>query len=380
MNNHEDLLMDISILYRSTQKYYDRKLEPFHLTYAQLPILLFIFEQEGITMQNIVEKGSYDKGTVTKNIKKLEALDYVEVRPSASDKRVKHLYTTYKAKRIIAQIYKIRIDWWNHIIQNIDDDTMRSFEAVYGSMCERANEYAKLEPEGLRFYGWKKLSLHGFGARPCSVLEIGGCNLRCPGCQKKHLVFLKEGQKVIHSEEVKTYLTHHKTHLHAVAIEGGEVGLHPELESFLQFLKAEKYAVKIKTNGMYPEPVARWAENGLLDEVEIDLKSAWSGYSEATGIHDIDTSEIKKTLDALRQANVFHRFATTLIREFHNEDVLKEMASIVGGNGHWVWRNYEPGANAIEEGLHGFSKAEIDALEQMVGPLVKNLTIERGAQ
>ena len=49
MNNHEDLLMDISILYRSTQKYYDRKLEPFHLTYAQLPILLFIFEQEGIT-------------------------------------------------------------------------------------------------------------------------------------------------------------------------------------------------------------------------------------------------------------------------------------------------------------------------------------------
>ena len=75
MNNHEDLLMDISILYRSTQKYYDRKLEPFHLTYAQLPILLFIFEQEGITMQNIVEKGSYDKGTVTKNIKKLEALD-----------------------------------------------------------------------------------------------------------------------------------------------------------------------------------------------------------------------------------------------------------------------------------------------------------------
>ena len=35
MARQNDLLMDISILYRSTQKYYDKKLANLSLTYAQ---------------------------------------------------------------------------------------------------------------------------------------------------------------------------------------------------------------------------------------------------------------------------------------------------------------------------------------------------------
>ena len=71
MARQNDLLMDISILYRSTQKYYDKKLANLSLTYAQLPILIAIYEEEGISMQKIALDGGYDKGTITKKCSKI---------------------------------------------------------------------------------------------------------------------------------------------------------------------------------------------------------------------------------------------------------------------------------------------------------------------
>ena len=53
MDAHTDLLLDLNILSRATQKYYDRQLQPFNLTYAQLPVLLMIYEGEGITANQI---------------------------------------------------------------------------------------------------------------------------------------------------------------------------------------------------------------------------------------------------------------------------------------------------------------------------------------
>ena len=92
MDRQTDFLLNISVLYRSTQKYYDRMLQSIQLTYAQLPILIMIFEQEGITMRQIAESGVYDKGTISKNVKHLEQEGYILIQPSKQDKRNKELY------------------------------------------------------------------------------------------------------------------------------------------------------------------------------------------------------------------------------------------------------------------------------------------------
>lgn len=53
MEKQNDLLMDSSILYRSTQKYYDKMLQDLNLSYAQLPILIEIYENEGISSNKL---------------------------------------------------------------------------------------------------------------------------------------------------------------------------------------------------------------------------------------------------------------------------------------------------------------------------------------
>ena len=111
MEKQNDLLMDSSILYRSTQKYYDKMLQDLNLSYAQLPILIEIYENEGISLQKIVQVGGYDKGTVTKNVQKLNTLGYVSILTNTKDKRAKELYTTALTKKHISEIYGIRRDW-----------------------------------------------------------------------------------------------------------------------------------------------------------------------------------------------------------------------------------------------------------------------------
>ena len=47
------LLTDSSILYRCSQKYYDKVLDAYQLGSGQLPFLIFIYENEGITMNGL---------------------------------------------------------------------------------------------------------------------------------------------------------------------------------------------------------------------------------------------------------------------------------------------------------------------------------------
>ena len=85
------LLTDSSILYRCSQKYYDKVLSDFQLGSGQLPFLIFIYENEGITMNGLAQMGCYDKGTVTKGVQRLEEAGYVTSEVSPQDKRVRFL-------------------------------------------------------------------------------------------------------------------------------------------------------------------------------------------------------------------------------------------------------------------------------------------------
>ena len=140
------------------QKYYDKMLQDLNLSYAQLPILIEIYENEGISLQQIVQVGGYDKGTVTKNVQKLNTLGYVSILTSAKDKRVKELYTTALTKKHISEIYGIRRDWWHHITQDLTAEQIEVFSTFYQTLSNHARSYADLEQTNLQFYKLKKLS------------------------------------------------------------------------------------------------------------------------------------------------------------------------------------------------------------------------------
>ena len=62
------ILRYISLLQRNTRRYFDLMLEQDQIGSGQQFFLLRIFENDGISMQDLARLGSFDKGTVPRAV------------------------------------------------------------------------------------------------------------------------------------------------------------------------------------------------------------------------------------------------------------------------------------------------------------------------
>lgn len=109
------ILRYISLLQRNTRRYFDLMLEQDQIGSGQQFFLLRIFENDGISMQDLARLGSFDKGTVTRAVQKLVIEGYVRTEADPQDKRVRHIYLTERARPLIDHVYQIR-DYWTEAL------------------------------------------------------------------------------------------------------------------------------------------------------------------------------------------------------------------------------------------------------------------------
>lgn len=134
----------ISIIHRNTHRYFESILQEYHIGGGQQFFLGRIYENDGISMYDLAKMGHFDKGTVTKAVRKLEELGYVEVRMDAGDRRLRRLYVTEAAKPVIREIYHVRKLWREalaedlpvseeelyHILQLMAEKSCNTIEAI----------------------------------------------------------------------------------------------------------------------------------------------------------------------------------------------------------------------------------------------------------
>ena len=75
--NYLDLLQ--AALFRCNQKYYDKVLSEYGLSYSGLIFLISIYEDEGLMLNRLAQDGGFDKGSITKAIYKLEENGFVHI-------------------------------------------------------------------------------------------------------------------------------------------------------------------------------------------------------------------------------------------------------------------------------------------------------------
>ena len=86
----------ISILYRHGQRYFAKALKEYELPIevGDVPALLQIFHQAGITQEGIAANTAMDKGTIARSVARLEELGLISREGDERDHRVNHLYAT----------------------------------------------------------------------------------------------------------------------------------------------------------------------------------------------------------------------------------------------------------------------------------------------
>ena len=133
------ILRYISLLQRNTRRYFDFMLEQDQIGSGQQFFLLRIFENDGISMQDLARLGSFDKGTVTRAVQKLVSEGYVRTEADPQDKRVRHIYLTERARPLIDHVYQIRAYWTEALTRGLRDEEKQRLLGALRDMAERSS-------------------------------------------------------------------------------------------------------------------------------------------------------------------------------------------------------------------------------------------------
>ena len=124
----------------------------------------------------------------------------------------------------------------------------------------------------MRIQGLQKLTLLDFPEHVACTVFTAGCNFRCPFCHNASLVVDIPKEAELTEEKFFEFLEKRKGVLDGVCVSGGEPLLQHGIENFIRKIKEMGYAVKLDTNGSFPEKLRFLVEEKLIDYVAMDNK------------------------------------------------------------------------------------------------------------
>lgn len=212
----------------------------------------------------------------------------------------------------------------------------------------------------MKFAGIQKLTLLDFPGKTACTLFTNGCNLRCPFCHNARLVLPELMGDEMRETELTAFLKKRAGLLDGVCVTGGEPLLRErELREFLPTVRELGYAVKLDTNGTKPDVLAGLIRDGLVDYVAMDVKNAWAYYGETVGIPGFDVAPVRESVEILMHGIVEYEFRTTVVREFHTVERIRELAEEIRGAKRYFLQGFRDSGELIQDGLSAVSEDEM---------------------
>ena len=365
MNYQNDFLINISALYRYTQKYFDKNMAAFNLGSGQLIFLLLIYEHEGISMQQLSLLADIDKGTTTKSIKKLVDEGYIEIQVDETDKRVRRMYTTKKTAEIINDLYGLRNEYTSYLTRGLSEQEIDKVVETIKGITDNAKE---ITPDDsytqLKIGGVQKLTLLDYPGQVACTIFTAGCNMKCPFCHNKDLVFIPENFVSEETDDILEFLSRRQGIIDAVCITGGEPLLQNGLLDFIRQIKELGYKVKVDTNGLFPDRLKQIVESGYVDYIAMDIKNSFAKYPQTTGITGNDNlvKNVRKSISYLLSGKIEYEFRTTVVRQFHTVEDLVEIAKVIRTAPSYYLQQFVDSGHCIEQGLSAYSAQEMQEI------------------
>ena len=202
--------------------------------------------------------------------------------------------------------------------------------------------------------GFQKLTLLDFPGRTACTVFTGGCNYRCPFCHNAVLVTENDGEYYT-EEEIFEHLEKRRGIIDGVAVTGGEPLLQKDIESFLYEIKDRGFAVKLDTNGSFPEKLEGILQLGIADYVAMDIKNRPEKYAETVGLEKFDIAPVRRSIDLLMNSGVEYEFRTTVVSDFHTADDIEALAQWIQGAKRYFLQNFVDSGNLIDGSCTGVS-------------------------
>lgn len=224
----------------------------------------------------------------------------------------------------------------------------------------------------MRIQGLQKLTLLDFPERTACTVFTAGCNFRCPFCHNASLVVDIPKEAEISEEEFFAFLQKRKGILDGVCVSGGEPLLQPDIEQFIRKIKDMGFAVKLDTNGSFPNKLIHMVEQGLVDYVAMDIKNSPETYAFTSGTEALDIEAIKKSVSYLKEGHVPFEFRTTVVKRYHSKESFEEIGEWLSGTEKYFLQNFVDSGDLIGKNTRGCSKEEMKEFLQVVQQYIPN--------
>ena len=222
--------------------------------------------------------------------------------------------------------------------------------------------------------GFQKMTLLDFpGKVACTVFTVG-CNFRCLFCHNASLVACKSNE--LYSEnDVLSFLEKRRGLLDGVCITGGEPLMQKDIGEFIAKIRQMGYAVKLDTNGSFPDKLKQLVNDGMIDYVAMDVKNCMDKYSETAGAETLDLSKIEESIDFLLEGRVGCEFRTTVVKEFHCTDDVDKLAQRIKGAKRYYLQNFVDSGELICENLHPVDRKTMEQMKETAEKYIENVSL-----
>ena len=178
-----------------------------------------------------------------------------------------------------------------------------------------------------------KTTLIDYPEKIACTIFLPKCNLRCPFCHNKDLVFGDE-KNLLPVEEIIKHIEKRKNILQGVCISGGEPLLYEDLPDLVKKIRSVGVKnIKIDTNGIFTERLF----NADPDYIAMDIKTVPEKYNLLTGDlypapNEPNIAEkIKNSIKKIIESNIMYEFRTTLVPGIVDYEDMEEIACLVKG-------------------------------------------------
>ncbi len=206
----------------------------------------------------------------------------------------------------------------------------------------------------MRLSGLQKLTLLDFPGHVACTVFTPGCNFRCPFCHNTPLVTGTDDPDYP-IEDFFRFLEKRQGILDGVAITGGEPLLHRDIGDFIRRIRDLGFAVKLDTNGAFPELLKSLIEDGLVNYVAMDIKNSPEKYEQTAGVSGI-LPAVQKSAAALMENRVPFEFRTTLVDELHEPEDFEAIGKWLSGTKNYFIQSFVDSGNILCDGMHEASK------------------------
>ena len=230
----------------------------------------------------------------------------------------------------------------------------------------------------MRIAGLQKLTLIDFPGHVAATVFTQGCPFRCGFCHNPELVLPEKYEPILSEKQIFNFLESRYGKLTGICITGGEPLMQSDIDKFISHMKALGFAVKLDTNGYYPDRLKKIIADGDVDYIAMDIKSSPTKYAMTifngqlsisnqipksktqsvipsptfVGVNSIEGSRhsvsagknlenrIRQSIGLIVNSGIDYEFRTTVAKPLHSVEDFEGIGQLIKGAKRFFIQNY----------------------------------------